>query len=154
MIEQERNVLNGAFAVAISDFLGNFELIKWFAICGIILVFCDLRFGVLAAQKRGENIRKSRAIRRTINKIVDYICWILLSIAIDHTFGLSLHIPLIPVFVMLVIYGIEINSVFQNYFDYRDIDASVNIFKWFAKKTDIIDVDNKDKSNDNNDKKV
>jgi undecaprenyl pyrophosphate phosphatase UppP len=152
MFEQERNVLNGSVAVALTDFFEEFESIKWFAILGLILVFCDLRFGILAAKKRGEKIRKSRALRRTINKIVDYICWIILSVAIEHTFGFSLNVPLIPVFIMLVIYGIEINSVYSNYFEYRDIPYRVNVFKWFSKKTDIIDVEDKN-NNDTNDTK-
>ena len=98
----------------------------------------------MAAKVKGEKIRKSRALRRTINKLVDYTCWILLSVGIEYAFGLSLNIPLVPVFIMLVIYGIELNSVFQNYFDYRGIKAKVNIFNWFKKKVDIIDVETKD----------
>ncbi len=145
-MEQERNVVNGAMTVALADWLNYLEPIKWLAMCGIILVFCDLRFGVMAAKVRGEKIRKSRAMRRTINKLVDYTCWILLSVGIEFAFGMSLHIPLIPVFVMLVIYGIELNSVFQNYFDYRGIKAKVNIFNWFKKRgADIIEVEEKDK---------
>lgn len=145
-MEQERNVVNGAMSVVLADWLNYLEPIKWLAVCGIILVFCDLRFGVMAAKVRGEKIRKSRAMRRTINKLVDYTCWILLSVGIEFAFGMSLHIPLIPVFVMLVIYGIELNSVFQNYFDYRGIKAKVNVFNWFKKKSiDIIEVEEKDK---------
>lgn len=145
-MEQERNVVNGAMTVALADWLSYLEPIKWLAFCGIILVLCDLRFGVMAAKVRGEKIRKSRAMRRTINKLVDYTCWILLSVGIEFAFGASLHIPLIPVFVMLVIYGIELNSVFQNYFDYRGINAKVNIFNWFKKKgADIIEVEEKEK---------
>lgn len=144
-MEQERNVINGALSVTLADWLIYLEPIKWLALCGIILVFCDLRFGVLAAKARGESIRKSRALRRTCNKLVDYTCWVLLSVGIEFAFGLSLHIPLIPVFIMLVIYGIELNSVFQNYFDYRGINVKVNVFDWLKKKVDIIDVKQKDK---------
>ena len=146
MMEQERNVINGAMSVALADWLVYLEPIKWLALCGVLLVFCDLRFGVLAAKTRGESIRKSRAVRRTCNKLVDYTCWVLLSVGIEFAFGITLHIPLIPVFIMLVIYGIELNSVFQNYFDYRGIKAKVNIFNWFKKKSiDIIEVEEKDK---------
>ena len=144
-MEQERNVINGAMSVALADWLVYLEPIKWLALCGILLVFCDLRFGVLAAKARGESIRKSRALRRTCNKLVDYTCWVLLSVGIEFAFGLSLHIPLIPVFIMLVIYGIELNSVFQNYFDYRGINMKIDIFKWFKKKVDIIEVEEKEK---------
>lgn len=141
MMEQERNVVNGAMSVALADWLNYLEPIKWLALCGVILVICDLRFGVLASKVRGEEIRKSRAVRRTVNKLVDYTCWILLSVGIEYAFGLSLHIPLIPVFMMLVIYGVELNSIFDNYFKYRGINIKVDIFKWFKKKVDIIEVE-------------
>ena len=143
-MEQERNVVNGAMSVALADFLGYLEPIKWLVVCGIILVICDLRFGVMASKTRGEKIRKSRAVRRTINKLVDYTCWILLSVGIEYAFGLSLNIPLVPVFIMLVIYGVELNSIFENYFEYRGIKVKVNVFNWFKKKADIIDVETKD----------
>ena len=130
--------------VALADWLNYLEPIKWLALCGIILVFCDLRFGVMASKTRGEKIRKSRAVRRTINKLVDYTCWILLSVGIEYAFGLSLNIPLVPVFIMLVIYGVELNSIFENYFEYRGIKVKVNVFNWFKKKADIIDVETKD----------
>ena len=110
--------MNGAMSVALADFIGYLEPIKWLVVCGIILVICDLRFGVMASKTRGEKIRKSRAVRRTINKLVDYTCWILLAVGIEFAFGISLHIPLIPVFIMLVIYGVELNSIFENYFEY------------------------------------
>ena len=140
-MEQERNVVNGAMSVALADWLNYLEPIKWLALCGVILVICDLRFGVLASKARGEEIRKSRAVRRTVNKLVDYTCWILLSVGIEYAFGISLHIPLIPVFMMLVIYGVELNSIFDNYFQYRGINIKVDIFKWFKKKVDIIEVE-------------
>lgn len=142
-MEQERNVVNGAMSVALADFIGYLEPIKWLVVCGIILVICDLRFGVMASKTRGEKIRKSRAVRRTINKLVDYTCWILLAVGIEFAFGISLHIPLIPVFIMLVIYGVELNSIFENYFEYRGINMKVNIFNWFKKKVDIIEVEEK-----------
>ena len=144
-MEQERNVVNGAMAVAFSDFMNYLEPIKWLVLCGVILVICDLRFGVMASKVRGEKIRKSRAVRRTINKLVDYTCWVLLAVGIEFAFGISLHIPLIPVFIMLVIYGVELNSIFANYFEYRGINMKVDIFKWFKKKVDIIEIEEKDK---------
>ena len=143
-MEQERNVVNGAMAVAFSDFMNYLEPIKWLVLCGVILVICDLRFGVMASKVRGEKIRKSRAVRRTINKLVDYTCWVLLAVGIEFAFGISLHIPLIPVFIMLVIYGVELNSIFANYFEYRGVNMKVDIFKWFKKKVDIIEIEEKE----------
>ncbi len=52
-------------------------------------------------------------------------------------------IPVLPAVILLVVCGLEINSVFMNYFEARGKKVKVNIFKYFAKKTDIIDVEEK-----------
>lgn len=124
-----------------SGFMDFIEPLKWFMLLALILIIADLRFGITAAKKRGEQIRFSRAGRRTINKIVDYLCWILLAGAIGKTFGTSLDMPILPAMVLLVIYGFEINSCYGNYFESRGKKVKVNIFKYFSKKTDIIETE-------------
>lgn len=120
------------------------EPLKWFMLLGIILILADLRFGITAAKKRGERIRFSRAGRRTINKIVDYLCWILLAGAMGKTFGMSFDLPILPAAVLLVIYGFEINSCYGNYFEAHGKKVKVNIFKYLSKKGNIIDVEQKE----------
>ena len=138
----EKNIINGTFAVFLSGFFEFLEPLKWLALCGIILIVVDLRFGVMASKKRGETIRTSRAVRRSINKLIDYTCWVLLACALEHTFAVPFHIPLLPTLVMLVVYGVEINSIFANYFEYKGLNLKVDIFKFFKKKTnDIIDIE-------------
>lgn len=138
----EKNIINGTFAVFLSGFFEFLEPLKWLALCGIILIVADLRFGVMASKKRGETIRTSRAVRRSINKLIDYTCWVLLACALEHTFAEPFHIPLLPTLVMLVVYGVEINSIFANYFEYKGLNLKVDIFKFFKKKTnDIIDIE-------------
>lgn len=61
-------------------------------------------------------------------------------------------IPVLPLLILLVIFGCEINSCYANYFEARGKRMRVNIFKLFAKKTDIIEPEEVD-TNDNNDKK-
>lgn len=140
----ERNTIGAMMATIMSGFMDFIEPLKWFMLLAIILVFVDLRFGIAAAIKRGEKIRFSRAGRRTINKIVDYLCWILLAGAIGKAFGLPFDLPILPAIVLLVIYGFEINSCYGNYFEAHGKKIKVNIFKYFSKKTDIIDVEEKE----------
>ena len=130
----ERNVINDLFVVSLSGFFDSLAPLKWLAFCGIILIIADLRFGVMASKKRGEVIRTSRAVRRSINKLIDYTCWVLLACALEHTFAVPFHIPLLPTLVMLVVYGVELNSIFANYFEYKDINIQVNIWGFIKKK--------------------
>ncbi len=144
----ERNVINGMAAVALSEFLGFLYPLRFFLLAGAVLILADLRFGIEAAKARKEKIRKSRAGRRTINKMVDYLCWILLAGALDKAFGIPFDIPLLPALVLLVVYGFEINSCYSNYFEAHGKKVRVNIFKLFAKKTDIIEVEEKENEKD------
>ena len=140
----ERNVINDLFVVSLSGFFETLAPLKWLALCGVILIIADLRFGIMASKTRGDKIRTSRAVRRSCNKFIDYTCWVLRACALEHTFGVPFHIPLLPTLVMLVVYGVELDSIFNNYFEYRGIKAKVSIFKFFKKKIDIIDVENKE----------
>ena len=131
---QEKNIINGIMAVFLSEFFAFLTPLKWLAFCGIILIIADLRFGIMASKKRGEKIRTSRAIRRSVNKLIDYTCWVLLACALEHTFAVPFHIPLMPTLVMLIVYGVEIDSIFSNYFEYRDINIKVSIVGFVKKK--------------------
>lgn len=140
----ERNVINGIVAVAFSELLGFLYPLRFFLLAGVVLILVDLRFGIEAAKARKEKIRKSRAGRRTINKMVDYLCWILLAGALDKAFGVPFDIPLLPALVLLVVYGFEINSCYSNYFEAQGKSVKVNVFKLFEKKMDIIKVEEKE----------
>lgn len=143
---QERNVTS--FGV-ISILIDLFEPLRWVMLLALVVVFVDLRFGIRAARVRGETIRTSRAIRRTINKIVDYICWILLAGVLGRAFGKPFSIPLLPLIVLLVIFGCEINSCFANYFESRGRKMKINIFKLFRSKVDIIEPEEETNNNKN-----
>lgn len=141
----ERNVIGGIATMALSGFSDFLQPLKWFLLFGLILIVADLRFGIEAAQYRKEVIRTSRAVRRTLNKIIDYLCWILVAGAMGETFGTPFSITFLPAVVMLVVYGIEVNSCFTNYFEARGKKVKVNVFKFFAKKNDIIEIEEEEK---------
>jgi hypothetical protein len=138
-MEPEHNIIGGVMSVALSSMINFLAPLKWFALLGIVLIIADLRFGVQAAKARGEVVRFSRAGKRTMNKLVDYICWIFLAAAIHKAF-IQFDIPLLPALVLLVIYGLEINSCFSNYFESRGKKIKVDFFGIFKKKMDIIEV--------------
>ncbi|MFR9503160.1 MAG: phage holin family protein [Rikenellaceae bacterium] len=137
----QRNVIYGITASFLSGLFEFTEPLRWLFILGVVLIVADLRFGIRAARVRGEVIRSSRAIRRTINKAVDYLCWVFLSGSLGETFGESIGVNILPLLMMLVIYGVEINSCFSNYFESKGTNVRVNIFKWFMRKVDIIDIE-------------
>lgn len=133
---QERNIINGVMASAIMPLLDFYENLMPFILLAIILIFVDSRFGIAAARKRGEDIRPSRKWRRAINKLVDYVCWVTLAGVFGQAYGSILDIPALAAVMLLVVYGIELTSIFNNYFEYKGLHKKINLFR-LLRRTDI-----------------
>lgn len=128
----ERNVIGGFTASVLSPFVEGWQQMLWFLLLAIILILGDLRFGIAAAKKRGEKIRPSRAVRRSINKLVDYICWLSIAAMIGVNFGSVFDLPLLSVIIMALVCIIEMSSIIDNYLEYKGIKQKVNLIKLIA----------------------
>lgn len=96
--------------------------------CLLIIVACliDLWTGIEAARKNKEKIR-SRILRRTVRKIIDYLRVILFAVLID-VLGLAFPWYSIPYCVILVAFGIlliEGKSVIENFSKSKSSAAKV-----------------------------
>ncbi|GHV39659.1 hypothetical protein FACS1894179_04900 [Bacteroidia bacterium] len=120
--------------------LNFFIWAKWLLATAFILTLADLRFGIAASGYRKEPVKKSRAIRRTCDKISSYVLWVVLAYTFGQAFARPFGIELLPLLMLLVIYGVELESIYVNYFAAKGKNVKVNIFKLFARKTDIIDI--------------
>lgn len=132
---QDRNVIGAATATVVSPLVDFYVNLAPFLMLALVLIIVDSRFGVLAAKKRGEVIRTSRKWRRAINKLVDYICWVTLAGLIGRTFGSAFHLPIMSAIVLCIVYGIEMTSIVNNYFEYKGINKKFNGWKFFTKLT-------------------
>ena len=121
--------MNGMNSVVLSYVADMGASFVPFLALSVILIIVDCRFGLAAARVRGEVIRTSRMIRRSINKFVDYICWIALAVIFGQTYGDILGIPISGAIALLVVYGVDISSCYSNYFASRGINKRVNFFK-------------------------
>ena len=128
----ERNIIGGVTASVLSPFIDGWQQMLWFLILAIILILGDLRFGIAAAKKRGERIRPSRAVRRSINKLVDYICWLSIATVVGINFGTVFDVPLLSVIIMAIVCIIELSSIIDNYLEYKGIKQKVNLIKLIA----------------------
>lgn len=134
---QERNIINGTTTTLVSPLLDFYQSLIPFILLAMVLIIVDSRFGCAASRRRGETIRPSRKWRRTINKLVDYVCWVTLAGLFGQTFGTVLGIPILSALLLLVVYGIELSSCYNNYLESRGINKKVNIFKLFN-RSDMI----------------
>lgn len=130
---QERNVISATTATVFSSFVDGWESLIVWLIVAFALILADLKFGVQAAIKRGEKIRGSRVIRKTINKMVDYICWISIAWVLGNSFGKVFEISVLVAIIMLIVCSIEISSIFDNYFEYKGLSKRFNVWKFFSK---------------------
>ena len=120
------------------------HLAPWLLL-GAVLVFVDLRFGLLAAKARQEEIRPSRAVRRTINKMIDYLCWVTLAEVCSMTFDVTFGVPVVTIAILIIIYGIELNSCVNNYLEYKGVKKRLNFFKLVGRE-DLLENDNTSKN--------
>lgn len=82
----------------------------------IVAVLLDLNTGINAAKKNREKI-KSRILRRTITKIIDYLRVLVFGVLID-VLGLAFpwyNIPYCAILVAVGVVLIEAKSVLENY---------------------------------------
>lgn len=134
---QDRNIIGATTSIGLAPFIDFYQSLTPYIILAIVLIVADSRFGVEAAQKRGEVIRQSRKWRRAINKLVDYICWIGLAGVFSNAYSEAFGIPALSGIVLLIVYAIEITSCFNNYFEYKGIKLRLSfsaIFdSWFKR---------------------
>lgn len=90
---------------------------RWLIALCVVLIAVDLVFGIENAHVHNEKIRRSRAIRRTANKFIDYMCWLLFAGIFAKAFAtpFGLADTTITAGVMLVACVSEVDSILQNY---------------------------------------
>lgn len=108
------------------------DSVVWLLIA-LIFTIVDLYFGLEAASSRKEEIKVSNAIRRTLDKIFGYICWVVLSVSL----AIGFHEEWIKYAIFAIIYGAELSSCFSNYFAAKGKTIHFNTFSIFARKLGI-----------------
>lgn len=134
MEETTNNVFSSMMASIGATIAGFYAHLAPWLLLGMVLVLTDLRYGILAAKTRGETIRTSRAMRRTINKMVDYLCWVTVVEVCSRTFGVTIGVPVVSLAVLFIIYGIELSSCVNNYLEYKGTKKRFNFFKLIGKE--------------------
>lgn len=56
----------------------------------VMIIIADLITGINAAHFRKEEVRCSSALRRTLNKLVSYSCWIVFCVALNERYETEL----------------------------------------------------------------
>ena len=99
----------------------------------LVVIVCDLFFGCEAARKRGERVRISRAVRRTVNKMCEYLCWVMLGLTISIGFAADW----LKYLIFAIIYGNELSSCLSNYFAAKGKRITFNVFSLLGRRLGI-----------------
>lgn len=103
-----------------------------------VLIAVDLYFGIAAAKHRGEEVRLSRAIRRSVGKAMEYICWVMVSATLSMCFSMRA----VEYVILGIVMGNEIISILTNWFELHGKKIhGLNIFTIVGNKAGI-DVSN------------
>lgn len=98
-----------------------------YSVPALVIVVLDLLYGIKAAKFRGEKVRFSTAVRRTVSKIVSYICWLILA----STLAISFDKDWLEWFVLGLVYANEFASIVGNYLETKGIEFSfVGLYRW------------------------
>lgn len=101
-----------------------------YAVPGLFLVILDLAYGVKAAKIRGEQVRASTAIRRSLTKIFLYICWLILATTIAIAFDKSW----LEWGTLALVYGNEGLSIIGNYLESKGLSFSIAaVYRWLIR---------------------
>lgn len=107
---------------------------RWMIALCVVLIIVDLIFGIENANAHKEKIRRSRAVRRTVNKFIDYMCWLLFAGVFAKAFAVPLNLDPMSVTasVMLIACLSEVDSIWQNYSEAHN-KGKFSIMKFLVK---------------------
>lgn len=113
------------------EFMNLIYDLRWMILLALVLVIGDFWFGISESKYIGIKIRKSRAYRRTINKFIDYILYILIGALLGKAMGSPFGIDpiVIATITMILCYGFEIDSIYGHICVLHGIKNRISIWR-------------------------
>ena len=153
MQSTESALLQGGTSVVMTAFLAEViaDMLP-FLIVAVIVILVDLIFGIRAAQHRKEEVRYSRAFRRTVSKMFEYVCWVTLS----SSLAVAFKFPALEWIILGAVILNEVVSIASNWCEVHGIRIKgLNLPKIIGEKVgvDLSDIEisfDDDKENDEN----
>lgn len=105
--------------------------LRWFLLTAVALIIADLWFGIRVSKMKKLKIRWSTAGRRTLNKILDYILYIVVGSTIAMALANSWSFD--PIYVasaiLILCYGFEIDSIYSHICELHGVHKKLSVFK-------------------------
>ena len=130
----ESNSFNTIFKTGIIGFTSEcyaiiFDL-RWMILLAFVLIISDFWFGISVSRMQGIEVRKSRAGRRTFNKVIDYLCYVLLGAIIGKAIGdpYGLNPITVSITIMILCYCFEIDSIYNHICELHGVKKRYSIW--------------------------
>lgn len=139
MTEESALIVEGSVSAALVTVLQTAVLrMIPYAVPALALLLLDLIYGVKAAKSRGERVRASTAISRTVTKIFKYVCWLILA----STLAIAFRKDWLEWGILILVYGNEGLSIIGNYLETKGLSFSIagvykGIVKWISGKVGV-----------------
>lgn len=125
-------IVEGGATISIMAFFSDSmaKTLPWLLLA-IPLLVLDLLYGVRAAGYRGEKVRASTAVRRSIDKAVAYIMWCTAAVMLDTLF----EIPWLDKAVLAAVFGNEIVSIWGHKLELQGVEINfTNLWRFIFRK--------------------
>lgn len=130
----ESNSFNTIFKTGIIGFTSEcyaiiFDL-RWMILLAFVLILSDFWFGISVSRMQGIEVRKSKAGRRTLNKVIDYLCYVLLGAVIGKAIGdpYGLNPITVSITIMILCYCFEIDSIYNHICELHGVKKRYSIW--------------------------
>lgn len=130
----ESNSFNTIFKTGIIGFTSEcyaiiFDL-RWMILLAFVLILSDFWFGISVSRMQGIEVRKSKAGRRTLNKVIDYLCYVLLGAVIGKAIGdpYGLNYITVSITIMILCYCFEIDSIYNHICELHGVKKRYSIW--------------------------
>ena len=133
-MEMTRNI--GTQAVLWASFSTELTVIiydlRWMIALCVCLILTDLWVGIRDSAQKGHEVRASRAGRRTCNKMIDYLCYLivgsLFGLAVFEPLGLCNHLTTAAIGIGLGCI-FDLNSIIGHICSIHGMKNSINLWK-------------------------
>lgn len=105
-------------AIGIGLMAGEIEQLifdlRWLIALSFALILADFWLGISESKAKKKEIRKSKAFRRTFNKLVDYICYLMVAGLLGKAIGepMGMNALRVAAVVMLLTCAWELDSIY------------------------------------------
>ena len=126
--------MSSALKTSIVGFLAEWSHLlwglRWMITLAILLVVSDFWFGISDSRHKDVPVKPSTAVKRTVNKVIDYICYVLIGAtlgkAIAEPYGIDPIVTAITI--MIFCYGFEVDSIYKHICRLHDIEPKYDLW--------------------------